>query len=376
MARKGNAPRRSQRPGRRSDTRQSARRQESGPRADSRRTRREAAAVPEGGESIEGDAHSLARAVGAASDHWRQIEAEQERTWAEIAVLPPDDAKRFVAGMLLALGEEYGRLVRDLWERYRVHVSFVIEGGKLRWQVGLPPDMTLSEDDARTYASSIASILCGGHVVWSAKKAMEPDWDTERVLAAIRQAFTEGPIVLAGLAQSNASLAPLADQREAANIMSAGWADTRILLTGRLAKALSIMRLQPRKAKPAELPASTYMAWSERDAREPLTGRGSTVARIASNLEELGGKTAETVEFPEDYPSLAEDFAAHEDARTQLDELRAVANLSPQEAQVLDLQMEGFKDEEIAEQLGRKVGSVWSVTSRIKAKLLKAQLSL
>ena len=69
---------------------------------------------------------------------------------------------------------------------------------------------------------------------------------------------------------------------------------------------------------------------------------------------------------------VADDFARVEEARIALGQVIEQAGLSPLEAEILDLHLEGLTGPEIAARLGRADGTVKSALFRARKKLRRA----
>lgn len=189
--------------------------------------------------------------------------------------------------------------------------------------------------------------------------------EDEKAFEAMRTAYTEVPIRLTGAAML---VAPLDEQREVANLSFAGWADTEIRLFESLASTLGAYGANPYRKKLQELPASVHIAWDERRPDEPLTGPKSTVSRVVRLLKETG-RTKDAEDISEYEKRIPDEFSEREQARAEIAALREGAGLTPREDQVLDLRLEGYTLDGIADELGVASGTVKSHVHRIIKKL-------
>lgn len=159
--------------------------------------------------------------------------------------------------------------------------------------------------------------------------------------------------------------APHPDQRTAASFSLAGWADTQIRVFERLRYALQ------GTSKRAELPSAVYLAWPERQPGEPLTGRGSTISRIAKLLTSLGLPAKEEPRALEPRRAATELEAIVLSVVT-FQELVGRAGLSEREARALGLHLDGHSHRQIAQGLGVSEGTANQFLVRAKKKLEKA----
>lgn len=310
---------------------------------------------------------NLTSAVARAAKRWRGIQNEQAAAWTAIEALPPEEARAVAVGLVLAVGAEALGLRQEMWRRFKVAVTFVLQADKAQHRVNLPPGgLRLSRDEAPAYSYLLGQAICDQHVLWRVGRATDAGWDTREALRAAREALTEGPVVLAGLAQLRGGLAPLPEQREAASYVAAGWADTQIRMFGRLREALWDT------SKQQELLSATCLAWGERQPDEPLAGKRSTVRRITRLLSRLGVPPQEVL-VPD--VAAAAQFHAQEEAREHLRRLAEQVSLSGREAQVLNLHLMEHTHGEIARALGIAEGSVKSLWSRTMKKLRAAARS-
>jgi hypothetical protein len=316
--------------------------------------------------------------VAANADVWREVKESQEALWAALEALPPELLSTGVGTIISALKEDLDDSVRQLGERFGVGFSAKDTDGGLCWEVETPPVLRVTDDEIGLYSFLLTSALINGHIYYRVSKAMNEgrvaegyfgelrSLDAERALAALRKEFAETPVVLAGIAQSHPALAPLAQQRGAACLSAAGWADAYIRLYGSLRAALA----EEGASKHERLPSASILAWAERDPGEPLVGNGSTVNRVAKLLT---SSRRSRKEIPsEEVDSTEPGFEARELARIESEDIRRRAGLSDRESEVLDLYRKGYARKEIAAHLGLGSETVKTFLERAHDKLRHA----
>jgi RNA polymerase sigma factor (sigma-70 family) len=313
--------------------------------------------------------------VAANAKAWREAEEAQETLWAVMESLPPELADEAVNLVRWALNQDLADCVRQLHSRFGVLLDARWVDARLRWEVHQPPEFRASDEEAGLYSSLLVSALTSGHILCEVAKVInegrDPNdcsgtlrpGDAERALEALRKASAEAPVVLTGIAQANAGLAPLLEQQQAASLSAAGWADGHIWLYQRLADALESEGSIKRQA----LPAASFSGWAERTPGEPLTGKGSTVNRIAELLAKKKGQGKEAPSEQVDGIELG--FEDRVLARLEMEDLVRRAELSNREAQVLFLSLQEYTQKEIAEELGVAEGTVKSLWSRARQKI-------
>lgn len=207
---------------------------------------------------------------------------------------------------------------------------------------------------------------------------------TSFVWQAIQAAPSLMPIVVVGIMHS----APRPQQREAAALSLSGWAATNISLrkNRRLQKALRSLcaQLPSFQALLEQLPQAVWLAVQDWEPKQPLVkGRGSLINRTAREIEKQGQDTPRAVRArdstkgPYEPPvtdrahaarHTLEDVVLEAEAqqaeRAQLHTLAKIAGCPPREAEVWVLSRLGYKQREIAKQLGMKIGTVGVLKSR------------
>ena len=194
--------------------------------------------------------------------------------------------------------------------------------------------------------------------------------------AAIDAAWAEllAELDRAALAPARATEVRVGDYVLSARLYQvSAWAATNLSLdrNARLRAALSGSTSSPFERLLLELPAAALLAWSE---IAPGAASGEFLNRIAHLIEQEGASSDAGIdrELPVAPDVEVELFTRAEEASHELAMLREQAQLSPREAEVLDLGRAGYKGAEIAEQLGIKPGTVKATASHAREKLRRA----
>jgi len=315
----------------------------------------------------------MMRAVRAHTERWREWEELLDGFSRQVEELDDDGLAAAYQLVGMTVVGKVHELKDRLYQRYGiliepergVTVAERVRGMRLT-QEGLPAFC----EDVTDYIFWVAL----QHDMVEAMRASEDRCESQisqfrAGVCAVCQAWLDIQIKLMGAAMFEM---PLDAQHLAASQLLSGWAASRIRLFGRLRVALGSSGRSPQAMKLLELPGAVIAAWSKRSGKEPLTGRESTLSEVARELQELGNESELAAKIQDEYPQPAEDAAAREEARQELDQLRQRAGLSPREAEVFALMMKEASEKEIAAELDVCQGTVKSFKSRLREKLRKA----
>jgi DNA-binding CsgD family transcriptional regulator len=197
---------------------------------------------------------------------------------------------------------------------------------------------------------------------------------------AVCEAFLEAserwPVIFAGKLQEKYGGDPRLRHRAAASLT--GWVATRISLavSPRLRAALdNVQGTSAFDQLLQGLAGATVIEWASLEQDEPLS---VLVARTALRLEKEGSEAIklnlQSKLVAEGLDELSTDDLDLEEftLREELRAVKGVAGLSEQEYQVLQLHLDKYPQDAIAEKLGVTVGAVKQVKWRVRTKLKRA----
>jgi DNA-binding CsgD family transcriptional regulator len=137
------------------------------------------------------------------------------------------------------------------------------------------------------------------------------------------------------------------------------------------------------KALNGALPGATLQAWHMRSQDNTLEDLRKQILRLLEQdglerqrEDRLSPKSLHSLNYTmeeQSFSSSLEDWRARQEVSQELDALIADAGLSPLEFNVIQLTREGLIEQEIAERLNVKVGTVKKAKSRAKEKIRGAR---
>jgi DNA-binding CsgD family transcriptional regulator len=312
---------------------------------------------------------SQLRALVEGTQRWWRATLDQERR---------DDAQAKAMAAAGQLGVEFlvsfqAKVVfRRLYRRY-FRRRFRYDLQRRRWLRGARPPQSRFEANLLTDATNAYSFYNGAFyrcleaVVLAVIDEKDIDGCLTDAVAAM-QPIASSQLSLLGAVMDS----PYAHQREAATLEMSGWVATQISLdkNPRLQKALLQESGEPHAKLLERLPAHVSTAWGERDPGEALTVLRTRVARGIE--QESLHQRASLSQLPPDATHrdpLPGNFRKQLEAQDEWMAWLKRAGLTPLEEAVTIQKLEDFTEQEIAEALGRSIGSVKQAWWRARDKL-------
>jgi hypothetical protein len=310
----------------------------------------------------------LRKRVETARNRWQATLEQARRDDAQVKAMTSEGRLRdeFLVGFQAQV------VFRRLYRRY-LRRRFRYDLRRRRWLRGARLPESHLEANLLADASMAYGVYNGAfcRCLQAIYLAVIDEKDTDGQLAdavAAMQHLSNSQLLFHGAVMDS----PYDHQREAATILLSGWMATQVSLNQnqRLKKSL-LQESDAAHAKLLErLPAHVYTSWSERVPGEDFaTMRNRVVRRIE---REGANQKASLSQLPPDAAPkgpLAENFLQQLEAQDEFMAWLRRAELTPLEEAVTIRKLGDFTEQEIADALGRSVGSVKQAWLRARGKL-------